>query len=70
VQQYFTPDFFLRLFVQTNSALEREGVQALLVWRYLPPFGTLQLAFQRGTAGFGGRAAQGSTLFLKATAVF
>ncbi len=70
VNQFFTPDLFLRVFIQTNSALDREGVQAVLVWRYLPPFGTLQLAFQRGTAGFGGRVGEGSTLFLKGTAVF
>jgi hypothetical protein len=45
-------------------------VQAVFVWRYLPPFGTLQLAFQRGTAAFGTRSDQGNTLFFKATAVF
>jgi len=67
--QFFTPDLFIRVFFQTNSVLDRESVQAVLVWRYLPPFGTLQLAFQKGTAGFGGRPAQGNTLFLKATAV-
>lgn len=67
--QFFTPDLFIRVFLQTNSALDRESVQAVFVWRYLPPFGTLQLAFQKGTAGFGGRAGQGNTLFLKATAV-
>jgi len=38
--------------------------------RYLPPFGTLQLAYQRGTAAFGQRSTQGDTLFLKATTVF
>lgn len=70
VNQFFTPDLFLRVFVQTNRALDREGAQAILVWRYLPPFGTVQLAVQRGTAGFGGRVGQGSTLFVKGTAVF
>ncbi|MGQ0703944.1 MAG: DUF5916 domain-containing protein, partial [Gemmatimonadales bacterium] len=69
VNQFFTPDLFLRLFVQTNSAIDRKNIQALLVWRYLPPFGTIQVAYQRGTAAFGTRSAQGHTLFLKATAV-
>jgi hypothetical protein len=68
--QFFTPDFFLRLFVQRNSALDRTIVQSVLVWRYAPPFGTLQLAFQRGTPGVGGQPSVGNTLFLKATAVF
>lgn len=68
--QFFTPDLFLRLFFQTNSAIDRRNVQAVLVYRYLPPFGTLQLAYQRGTAGFGERSEQGNTLFLKGTVVF
>ncbi|MFN0181141.1 MAG: DUF5916 domain-containing protein [Gemmatimonadales bacterium] len=69
VNQAFTPDLFLRLFVQTNSAIDRRNVQALFVWRYLPPFGTVQVAYQRGTAAFGNRSAQGHTLFLKVTGV-
>jgi hypothetical protein len=67
---FFTPDLFLRVFFQTNSALDRESVQAVFVWRYLPPFGTLQLAFQRGQTGFGSSSVVGNTLFLKATTVF
>jgi hypothetical protein len=70
INQSFTPDLFLRLFVQTHSAIDRNNVQALFVWRYLPPFGTIQVAYQRGTAAFGARSAQGNTLFLKATAIF
>ena len=68
--QAFTKDLFLRLFLQTNSAIERNNVQAVFVYRYLPPFGTLQLAYQRGTAAFGQRSTQGNTIFLKATTVF
>jgi hypothetical protein len=70
LNQFFTKDLFLRLFFQANSAIDRRNVQAVFVWRYLPPFGTLQLAFQRGTAAFGTRSDQGNTLFFKATAVF
>lgn len=68
--QFFTKDLFLRLFFQTNSAIDRRNVQAVFVWRYLPPFGSLQLAYQRGTAEFGQRSGQGNTLFLKMTTVF
>ena len=70
LNQFFTKDLFVRLFFQTNSAIDRRNVQAVFVWRYLPPFGTLQLAFQRGTAAFGERSQQGNTLFIKATTVF
>ena len=70
INQFFTNDLFLRLFLQTNSAIDRRNVQVVFVYRYRPPFGTLQFAFQRGTAGFGQRSEQGNTLFAKATAVF
>ena len=68
--QFFTKDLFLRLFFQTNTAIDRKNVQAVFVYRYLPPFGTIQVAYQRGTAAFGERSTQGNTLFLKATTVF
>ena len=68
--QFFTKDLFLRLFFQTNSAIDRKNTQVVFVYRYLPPFGTIQVAYQRGTAAFGQRSTQGDTLFLKATTVF
>jgi hypothetical protein len=68
--QFFTKDLFLKVFFQTNTAIDRKNLQAVFVWRYQPPFGTLQVAYQRGTAPFGERSDQGHTLFLKATAVF
>jgi hypothetical protein len=68
--QFFTPDLYFRLFFQTNSAIDRTNIQALFVYRYRPPFGTIQLAYQRGTAEFGERSVQGNTIFLKMTAVF
>ena len=67
--QFFTPDLFLRVFFQTNSAIDRRNVQAVFVYRYLPPFGTLQVAYQRGTAEFGERSNQGNTVFVKITTV-
>ncbi len=70
INQFFTRDLFLRVFLQTNSAIDRRNVQAAFVYRYRPPFGTIQLAYQRGTAAFGQRSDQGDTLFLKLTTVF
>lgn len=66
----FTPDLFVRIFFQTNSAIDRRNVESIFVYRYRPPFGTLQLVYQKGTAVFGQRSDQGHTLFLKTTAVF
>ncbi len=68
--QFFTPDLFVNVFFQTNSSIDRRNIQATFVWRYQPPFGTLQFAYQRGTAEFGERSDQGNTFFLKATTVF
>jgi hypothetical protein len=55
---------------QTNSSIRRRNVQASLVWRYRPPFGSFQLVFQRGTAAFGQPSSQGNTLFTKFSYVF
>jgi hypothetical protein len=66
----FTPDLFLKLFFQSSSAIDRENVQAVFVWRYRPPFGTVQVAYERGTAAFGERSEQGNTVFLKLAYVF
>lgn len=67
--QFFTRDLFLKVFFQTNSIIDRKNIQAVFVYRYKPPFGTIQIAFQRGTAEFGERSDQGNTLFLKLTSV-
>lgn len=67
---FFTPDLYLRVFAQTNTAIERRNVQAAFVYRYMPPFGALHVLYQRGTAEFGQRSDQGHTLFVKATTVF
>ncbi|MBT8489222.1 MAG: carbohydrate binding family 9 domain-containing protein, partial [Gemmatimonadetes bacterium] len=42
---YFTNDLYMKLFAQTNSAIDKENVQLLGVWRILPPFGSLQVAY-------------------------
>jgi len=67
---YFHKDFYLKIFYQTHSAISKENVQAVLVWRFLPPFGSLQFAYQRGTSRFGTRADQGHSLFTKLAWVF
>lgn len=69
-EQFFTPDLFLKLFLQTNSAIDRRNIQLTFVYRYQPPFGTIQLAYQRGTAEFGERSDQGNTFFVKLATVF
>jgi hypothetical protein len=61
----FTPDLFVRGFVQTNSAIGKETFQLLGVWRFRPPFGAFQIAYQKGTSAFGQVSTQGHTFFTK-----
>ena len=61
----FNPDLFVRAFFQTNSAIDKENVQVLGVWRFRPPFGSFQVAYQRGTSPFGQQSTQGDTFFTK-----
>lgn len=67
---YFTSDLFIKIFYQINSVIDKKNIQVLFVYRFQPPFGSIQLAYQRGTARFGERGTQGNTLFLKIAYMF
>ena len=67
---YFTNDLYTKLFLQTNTAVDKENIQLLTVWRIFPPFGSLQGAYQRGTSELGEESTQGNTVFLKLAWVF
>jgi len=67
---YFTTDLYAKLLYQTNTSIDKETVQAVVVWRFLPPFGQLQVAYQRGTSPLGEASEQGDTLFTKLAWVF
>ncbi|HUX08050.1 MAG TPA: DUF5916 domain-containing protein [Acidobacteriota bacterium] len=67
---YFNTDFYLKLFLQTNSVIDKRNAQVVLVWRFIPPFGSLQLAYQYGSSKFGVADNQGHTLFTKLSWVF
>jgi hypothetical protein len=66
----FNPDLYIKLFVQSNSAIDKLNLQAVGVWRFKPPFGSVQLAFQRGTSEVGEESDQGNTIFTKLSWVF
>ncbi|MBN2431126.1 MAG: carbohydrate binding family 9 domain-containing protein [Acidobacteria bacterium] len=69
-QYYFHRDLYVKLFFQTNSVISKENVQTVFVWRFLPPFGAFQLAYQYGTSALGTESAQGHTLFSKLSWLF
>ena len=66
----FNPDLYVKLFVQTNSVIDKENTQLLGVWRFDPPFGALQVAYQHGTSDQGEQSEQGDTFFTKLSWVF
>jgi hypothetical protein len=67
---YFTNDLFIKLFYQLNTVIDKSNIQVLFVYRFQPPFGSIQVAYQKGTARFGERGEQGHTLFLKFAYMF
>ena len=67
---YFTNDLFLKVFYQVNSVIDKKNIQVLFVYRFQPPFGSIQVAYQKGTARFGERGLQGHTLFIKLAYMF
>ncbi|UCE42759.1 MAG: carbohydrate binding family 9 domain-containing protein [Candidatus Aminicenantes bacterium] len=68
--QYFHKDLFLRLFFQTNLAIDKRNIQIVFAYRFQPPFGLIQLVYQKGTGRFGEKGDQGHTLFFKIAYVF
>lgn len=68
--QSFTADFYVSLFFQINTVIDKRNIQAVMVYRFQPPFGLFQIAYQKGTAEFGESGAQGHTVFLKFAYVF
>jgi hypothetical protein len=62
---YFNKDLYLKVFYQTHSAISKENIQVVQVWRFLPPFGSLQVAYQLGTSRAGSDSGQGHSLFVK-----
>jgi hypothetical protein len=70
VMYSFHADLFVKLFIQTNSAIDKDNIQAQWVWRFKPPFGSLQMAYQRGTSEQGQQSLQRDTFFTKFAWVF
>ncbi len=66
---FFTKDLFLKLFTQLNSSIGKKNIQLVLVWRFRPPFGLLQLAYQQGSIRFGQVGQMRPAIFLKLAVV-
>ena len=78
---YVNTDMYLKLSYQSKYDvtgsfsdprfdLERETTQLVYVWRFFPPFGSPQLAYQQGPSQVGDRTDSYRTLFTKSSWVF
>jgi hypothetical protein len=78
---YFNNNLYVKLFYQTryqirrfweyqNYDLDRKTFQIVGVWRFLPPFGSIQVAYQEGTIRHTDVEARDRTLFTKLAWVF
>ncbi len=54
-----------KVFYQSNTDINKSNFHVVCAYAFKPPFGTIQLIYQKGTAEFGVKGTQGHTLFLK-----
>jgi hypothetical protein len=58
-------NFFWKFFLQTHAIIDKTNFHIVGVYTFKPPYGTIQLVYQKGTAMFGVKGTQGDTIFLK-----
>jgi len=56
-----------QFFFQSNSAISKSNFHIVCTYKLKPPFGSIQVVYQKGTAGFGVKGTQDHTLFFKYT---
>lgn len=78
---YINKDLYFKLFYQSRYKfsrgffdpmfdLYRENIQLLFVWRVIPPFGSLQVVYQKGRTRITEETEKGDTFFTKISWVF
>ena len=70
VNYYYTKDFLIKLFVQSNTIIDKLNIEALVTYWFLPPSGFIQLVGQVGRGRFGEKGTHGNTLFFKINYIF
>jgi len=61
----FSENFNGKVLLQTNNLIDKLNLEFQLTYRFLPPYGFAQLAYQSGRGKFGEEVTIGNTLFLK-----
>jgi hypothetical protein len=65
VNQFFTKDIYLKGFYQLNTSSEQQDIQIIFVYRYEPPFGTVQFVYQHNPANSFQNTEEDHSIFLK-----
>ncbi|MCK4645977.1 MAG: hypothetical protein KAU46_06970, partial [Candidatus Aminicenantes bacterium] len=65
ITNYVNKNFFWKFFLQTHASIDKTNFHVVGVYTFKPPYGTIQLVYQKGTAPFGVKGTQGDTLLLK-----
>ena len=65
ITHYVNKNLFWKFFLQTNSDIDKINFHVVCAYTFKPPYGSIQLVYQKGTARFGVKGTQGHTLFLK-----
>lgn len=65
ITNYVNKNFFWEFFLQTNADIDKTNFHVVGVYTFKPPYGTIQLVYQKGTAPFGVIGTQRDTFFLK-----
>jgi len=63
-------NIFGTIFFQRNSDIGKSNFQVVCTYAFKPPFGTIQLIYQKGSPEFGVIGTPGQTIFLKLGYVF
>ena len=65
ITNYVNKNFFWKFFIQTHASIDKTNFHVVGVYTFKPPYGTIQLAYQKGTAPLGVKGTQGDTILLK-----
>ncbi len=65
ITNYVNKNFFWKFFLQTHASIDKTNFHVVGVYTFKPPYGTIQLVYQTGTAMFGVKGIQGDTILLK-----
>lgn len=62
---YAGENLFFKIFIQSNKEIDKANFQVVCTYTFKPPYGIIQVVYQKGSVLFHERDKSGPTLFLK-----